>query len=203
MPRKANISGNSAELRRGAEACRRDPRKGHPPKAGDQESKPDTLRVLHELEVHQIELKMQNAELQRARHELEAALEKYTDLYDLAPVGYFSIDEAGEILEANLTGAALLGVERPRLINRRLLLFVSETSRPIFLAFLKELFAGPKDQLCEALLLKVGGGTFWAGFRATSAVSLSATRKSYQVAFADITASRQAEEARRDSELGY
>ncbi len=203
MPRKANIFKVPPELRRSAEASLRDPRKGQPSKAGDQKPKADTLRVLHELEVHQIELKMQNAELQRARDELEAALEKYTGLYDSAPVGYFSIDESGEILEANLTGAALLGVERPRLINRRLLLFVSETSRPIFLAFLKELFTGPKDQLCEALLLKEGGGTFWAGFRATSAISLKAARKWCQVAFVDITASRQAEEAIRDSELGY
>ena len=76
---------------------------------------------------------MQNADLRKARDELEVALEKYTDLYDFAPVGYFSLDESGVILEANLTGAALLGVERSRLINRRLLHFVAPDSRAIFL----------------------------------------------------------------------
>src|SRR6185503_20717872 len=136
----------------------------------DSKSEADTARLLHELEVHQVELEIQNAELQKARDELEVTLEKYTDLYDFAPVGYFSIDESGIILEANLTGAALLGVERFRLIRRRLLLHVSPASRPVFLAFLKKVFTGPKDQACEALLLKEGGATFWAAFRATSAV---------------------------------
>jgi len=155
------------------------------------------------LEVHQIELEMQNAELQKARDDLEAALEKYTDLYDFAPVGYFSIDESDVILETNLTGAALLGVARSRLINRRLLLFIAPTSRPIFLAFLKKVFTGSKDQACEALLLKKGGGTFWAAFQAMSAVCPKGMRKWCRVAFGDITARKQAEEAVRTSELSY
>ena len=161
------------------------------------QTKADTRRLLHELEVHQIQLEMQNAELQKARNELEAALENYTDLYDFAPVGYFSIDESGVILEANLTGAALLGVERSRLVNRHLLLFVSPTSRLIYLAFLKKVFTEPKNQACEALLLKEDGGTVWAGFRATSAFSLKGTRKWCRIAFADITARKQAEETQR------
>src|SRR5437899_4333117 len=163
MPRKPNLS-DPAELRRRAEAQLRDQRKASQSKPGDQKSVADTARALHELEVHQIELEMQNAELQAARAGLEAALEKYTDLYDFAPVGYFSIDESGLILEANLTGAALVGVERSRLINRRLLLFVAATSRPILLPFLKKVFTGLKDLACELLLLKEGGGDFWAGF---------------------------------------
>jgi len=203
MSRKANIFKVPAELRRNAEASLRDLRKGQPSKAGDQKSKADTMRVVHELEVHQIELKMQNAELQRGRDALEAALEKYTDLYDFAPPGYFSIDDSGVILEANLTGAALLGVERSRLINRRWLLYVSATSRPIFQAFLKQVFIGSKDQVCEAQLLKEGGGTFWAGFQAKSAVCPKGTRKWCRVAFGDITARKQAEAAIRDSEFGY
>ena len=125
------------------------------------------------MQVHQIELEMQNAELQEARDRMEALLEKYTDLYDFAPVGYFSLDEQGRILEVNLTGAALLGVERSRLINRRLPRFVAPTSRPIFLAFLEKVFAGPGKQVCEASLLNEDGTPFWANFQATSAVSLS------------------------------
>ena len=63
-----------------------------------------TLDLLHELQVHQIELEMQNAQLLEARQEAEAALEQYTDLYDFAPVGDFSVDETGLVLKVNLTG---------------------------------------------------------------------------------------------------
>src|SRR6185503_6129982 len=80
------------------------------------------------------------------------------------------------------------------------LLFVSPTSRSILLDFLKKVFAAPKDQVCEALLLKEGGGTFLAGFQATSAVSPKRTRKWCRVAFGDITARKQAEEAQRRME---
>jgi PAS domain S-box-containing protein len=190
MNRKPTTSNDPAELRRRAEARLSE-------RHSDQKSDAGTQRLLHELEVHQIELEMQNAELQKARDELEVALEKYTDLYDFAPVGYFSLDESGVILAANLTGATLLGVERSRLVNRRLLLFISPTSRPIFLAFLKNVFTGTKDHACEALLLKEDGVTFWASFRGTPAVSLKGTRKWCRVAFADITDRKQAEEAQR------
>ena len=204
MPRKLNISDDPVELRRRAEARLRDQRKGPRSKAGDQPRKgsgsrsaADTLRMLHELEVHQIELEMQNAELQKARDDMEAVLERYTDLYDFAPIGYFSIDAEGLILEVNLTGAALLGVERSRLIRLRLERFVTPASRTIFRTFLEKVFAGTKDQVCEALLLKEGGGTFWASFRATAAVFLKGTQKWCRVSFGDITVRKQAEETRR------
>jgi PAS domain S-box-containing protein len=204
MPRKLNISDDPVELRRRAEARLRDQRKGPRSKAGDQlrkgsgsRSAADTLRMLHELEVHQIELEMQNAELHKARDEMEAVLERYTDLYDFAPVGYLSIDAEGLILEVNLTGAALLGVERSRLIRLRLERFVTPASRTIFRTFLEKVFAGTKDQVCEALLLKEGGDTFWASFRATAAVFLKGTQKWCRVSFGDITVRKQAEETRR------
>ena len=113
MPRKPNISNDPAELRRRAEARLPVPRKGQRSKARQQTSAADAQRTLHELEVHQIELEMQNDELQKTRDELEVALEKYTNLYNFAPVGYFSIDESGVIQEMNLTGAVLLGIEKP------------------------------------------------------------------------------------------
>jgi PAS domain S-box-containing protein len=208
MNRKPNISDDSAELRRRAEARLSDQQKDQRSKAGDQprkgsgsKSEADTVRLLHELEVHQIELEMQNAELQKTRDDMEAALERYTDLYDFAPVGYFSIDAEGLILEVNLTGAALLGVERSRLIRLRLERFVAPASRTIFRTFMEMVFAGTKDQDCEALLLKAGGGTFWASFRATTAVSLKGTQKWCRVTFGDITVRKQAEEAQRRVEV--
>src|SRR5579859_5004655 len=70
-------------------------------------SEAQTHRLVHELEVHQVELEMQNEELQNTREKLEAALDQYSDLYDFAPVGYFSLDPRGHILKVNLKGATL------------------------------------------------------------------------------------------------
>lgn len=189
-----------AELYRRAEAHLHAQQR-HPPTGGAaSKPTPGPQRLLHELEVHQIELELQNAELQRARDELEATLENYTDLYDFAPVGYFSIDESGTILEANLTGATLLGVERSRLIQRRLPLFVAPASQPALLAFLKKTFAGTKDDLCDVLLLRPGGEPFWAGLRATPALGLKGTRKWCRVAVTDIAVRKQAEAVLRQNE---
>src|SRR6059058_6012802 len=107
-------------LREGQNGLRNDPGS----KAAGAELGSSQQRLLHELQVHQVELEMQNMELQEARERTEVLLEKYTDQYELAPVGYFSLDVSGLILEVNLTGAALLGVERSRLIKRPLVRFV-------------------------------------------------------------------------------
>ena len=127
---------------------------------GDPRLEADPRRLLHELQVHQVELEVQNEELQDAQGRLEALLEKYTDLYDFAPVGYFSLDEQGRILEVNLTGAALLGVERSRLIDLRLPRFVVPASQPVFGSFLARIFAGTTKQVCEAALLRQGAAAF-------------------------------------------
>ncbi|MDA3797765.1 MAG: histidine kinase, partial [Kiritimatiellae bacterium] len=79
--------------------------KKRPPKENLDLSEADTLRLIHELEVHQIELELQNDELQRAKADANIATNKYTDLYDFAPSGYFTISKLGEIVELNLTSA--------------------------------------------------------------------------------------------------
>jgi len=196
MQKKPNPSTDAAELRRRAEARLREQRRSTAPPRTDA----DTQRLLHELQVHQVELEMQNAELQDARDQREVLLERYADLYDFAPVGYFSLDEQGLILEANLTGAALLGVERSRLVNRRLQRFVASMSRSIFLAFLGRVFAEPGKQVCEASLRNEGGTLFWADLQAVSAASLRSERKWCRVAVSDITALKRAEETQRRME---
>jgi PAS domain S-box-containing protein/putative nucleotidyltransferase with HDIG domain len=110
-------------------------------------------RLVHELEVHQIELEMQNAELRQARDEVEKALERYTDLYDFAPVGYFSLDRKGIIRSVNLYGAGLLGIERARLIGRRFGQFISEKYRPDFTTFIDAVFTSEVKETCEVALL--------------------------------------------------
>ena len=89
-------------------------------------------RALHELRVHQIELEMQNEELRQTQEELEASRARYFDLYDLAPVGYFTLSEQGLILEANLTAAKLLGVTRGTLVKQPLSHFVLREDQDIY-----------------------------------------------------------------------
>ena len=191
MSKKPNIARGAAELRLNAEARLHE----HPGKPRcSAEPGSDPRRLLHELQVHQVELQVQNAELQDARNRMEVLLAKYTDLYDFAPVGYLSVDEQGRILEVNLTGAALFGVERSQLVSRRLPRFVAPASQPSFQAFLERVFAGSGKQVCEAALLRAGHGPFWAGLHGTSATSVGGPAKWCRIAVSDITSLKRAEE---------
>ncbi len=191
----------TAELRHRAEARLRERRENQRPAARAGKSEADTQRLHHELQVHQVELEMQNAELQEARDRLETQLEKYSDLYDFAPVGYFSLDEQSRILEMNLTGAALLGRERSGLINARLSRFVAPASGSVFLAFLKRVFAKNGKQVCEATMLRGNTLAFWASMHGISAISTGAPLKWCRVAISDITSIKEGEEAQRRMEV--
>jgi len=107
-------------------------------------------RLLHELQVNQIELELQNQELCKTRNEVESVLENYTDLYDFAPVGYCTLDRIGNILRVNLTGASLLGDQRSGLMNRSLGQYVSEKDKPLFKDMLNNVFNGQQKKAnCE------------------------------------------------------
>ena len=164
---------------------------------GELRNEVEAGRLVHELEVHQIELEMQNAELQRARVDVEAALERYTELYDFAPVGYFSVDRQGLVQEVNLAGAAMLGMARSRILQRRLRGFVSPTSRPAVDAFLETVFARPGKQACEALLMTATGTAFWADLQASSELMPNSGRNWCRLAVSDIAALKRGEMAQR------
>ena len=117
----------------------------------------ESLRLLHELQVHQIELEMQNENLLKERaklEQMEAELGKYKDLYDFATVGYFNLDHRGTIHAVNLTGSGFLGIERSLLINRPLEHFISAETRPVFQEFLANVFASKTKKTCELVFLK-------------------------------------------------
>ena len=138
-----------AELYHRAEVLLRTPRKSRESKAGTPRTEPDPQRLLHELEVHQIELELQNAELRQTRDELEAALANYTDLYDFAPAGYFTLAPDGTIRQVNLTGAQLVGIERSRLLGRTFGQLLTAAQRPLFNSFLKQVFTGEEQPAME------------------------------------------------------
>ncbi|MBS0554844.1 MAG: EAL domain-containing protein [Proteobacteria bacterium] len=110
-------------------------------------------RLLHELQVHQIELELQNEELRASRAEVEAGLARYTDLYDFAPVGYVTLRADGVILQTNLAAARLLGRERARLVGTCFGAFMTAADLPRFRAFLGQVFSSKAAPVCEVRLL--------------------------------------------------
>ena len=112
----------------------------------------DVKRLLHELQVHQIELEMQNEELRQANERAETALRKFTILYDFAPMGYFTLDQDGIIHELNFTGAEILCDKRFSLLNSNFKLFISEESLPVFNDFFSRIFKTYTKESCEVML---------------------------------------------------
>jgi PAS domain S-box-containing protein len=141
MPAKPNKSETSTTLRIRAEKQLGGRTRSH--------DETDALRMLHELQVHQIELEIQNADLSMARDEAETLLEKYTELYDFAPVGYFTIASDGAIRIANLTGAAMVGIERSRLTQRSFRMLLAEGQREAFTTFIEMVFADDAKQSAD------------------------------------------------------
>ena len=112
----------------------------------------EALRLIHELQIHQIELQAQNQTLVDLHSQLEKSLERYTQLYQFAPTGHYTLSGNGTLHEVNLAGAALLGTDCPSLINRRFGLFISAETRPCFNDFLARVMSSGTKEVCEATL---------------------------------------------------
>jgi PAS domain-containing protein len=112
----------------------------------------DAKKLLHELQVHQIELEMQNEELRKAYETAEAALKKYTMLYDLSPMGYLTLESNGTIAELNFTAADMLGERRFGLAGSNFKLYISEGSKTVFNEFFSKVFTSNEKESCEVML---------------------------------------------------
>ena len=112
----------------------------------------DVKRLVHELQVHQIELEMQNEELRLANERAETTLKKYSMMYDFAPIGFFTLDQDALISELNFTGAEMLGDRRFSLVNSNFKLFISEESLEVFNNFLNKVFTSSSKESCEVKL---------------------------------------------------
>ena len=110
-------------------------------------------RLLHELEVHQVELEMSNEALSQAYDEADALHRKYADIYDFAPIPYFTLDAQGVIVQYNLAGAIMLDVLRSQPRPHRFAAFVKPEFRAVFNDFLGEKLRGRCRRSCELVLL--------------------------------------------------
>jgi PAS domain S-box-containing protein len=161
-------------------------------------SEAETLKLIHELEVHQIELEMQNDELLLAKELADTAIDKYTELYDFAPTGYISISKEGKLTNINLTACIMLGKERSRLINSQFGFFVSDDTKSIFNHFLDEIFRSKISQSCE-VNLSVNGEIFYVYITGIVADD----GNTCNVTIVDITQLKEVEQALKQSKDRY
>jgi len=159
-------------------------------------SEMETQRLLHELEVHQIELEMQNAELRSAREELELSRNRYAELYDFAPVGYFTIDAGGLIREVNLAGAQLLGIERRELVKMSFIdLLVDADGSEIFARHREAILQNQGLQKCEIDLKRKDGTTLHAQLQSIMAGNIDDKIDYIHTTIIDASDRRRAEDA--------
>ena len=158
--------------------------------------------MINELQVHQIELEMQNEELRKAQAELEESNAKYSDIYDFAPVGYFTFDKHGLILEVNLTGAIELGIEKSRLINKPFRAYIVTKDRNIFDEHLHKVLNTENRQTCEMRLKKKNGSEFYAQLESIAVNDVKGNTL-YRTSVSDITERKRADEAIREREERY
>jgi PAS domain S-box-containing protein len=159
----------------------------------------ETARVLHELEVHQEELELQNFELRQTQQLLEDSRDRYAELYDFCPVGYLSLDYAGCIREVNLTAATLFGIERTRLTGKPLAQYIAETDRPRFYSHLGEC-RNDAPQLKTELKLNTPHGVREVELLTTRPPIANGGSALYRTAITDITERKRAAEALRENE---
>jgi PAS domain S-box-containing protein len=158
---------------------------------------PEGIRkTLHELQVHQIELEMQNEELRMTQIQLEIERARYFDLYDLAPIGYCTLSEQGLILEANLTASTLLGTPRAALMNLPLSHFIFSEDQDSFYHFRKQQFQKGQPLTCELRLVKPDGRLFWADLAGIAAQAEDGASLC-KLVISDITERKEAEDAQK------
>lgn len=158
-----------------------------------------TLKLIHELEVHQIELEMQNEELLIAKKQAEQAIEKYTELYDYAPCGYFTLSQDGKVIEANMTGDDMLGKLHSNILNSQFGFFITDDTKNIFNAFLKKLFKSKDKESCEVNLVTKDKKSFFGYISGVVATN----PEQCNITLIDITELKEAEFALRSSKEKY
>jgi PAS domain S-box-containing protein len=156
----------------------------------------EVQQLVYELEVHRIELEMQNEELREAQQALEASRDRYADLYDFAPLGYVSLDQHGRIREINLAAAKLLCRERSRLTGRPLVAYVAVEDKNAFLKHVRKCFRGQEEVTSEVSLAGKGGQSITVQLHSIPVADTSSEVTLCRMAVTDITASKRIEAER-------
>ncbi|SFF11642.1 PAS domain-containing hybrid sensor histidine kinase/response regulator [Flavobacterium xueshanense] len=190
-----NKTENPHIIRQKAEELHRIKESKYSPKLSEVE----TLKLIHELEVHQIELEIQKEELMLAKDEVENALQKYSNFYDFAPTGYFTLTNSGKLLDLNLAGSQLLRKERSELKNSQFGFFVSDDSKLVFNQFLENIFRLDNKECCEVKLLLDDATTMHVYLTGI----LSGNREQAFITILDITQLKKPETALRENEARY
>ncbi|MBV5330667.1 MAG: PAS domain S-box protein [Chlorobium sp.] len=187
----------SAELRKRAESVLEETF----PSGNIANLSPEELqKTVHDLQVHQIELEMQNEELRRTQAKLDASHARYFDFYNLAPVGYLTISQAGLILEVNRTAASLLGTAQSVLVNQPITHFILKEDQDLYYLYSKNQFKTNEPQECDVRMVREDDSVFWARLRAIAAQDADGTPVC-RVVLSDITDHKRVEEALKESEL--
>jgi PAS domain S-box-containing protein len=185
-------SDNPLELRKKAEEKARQ-NAGQAPENDISPSPDEFRRLMHELQVHQFELEMQNDELRRVAAELEVTMTRYFDLYDLAPVGYCTISEEGLIQEANLTASAMLKVARGGLARQPMVKFILPEDQDIFYRHRQRMFSESSSPSFELRMRPADGSPLWACLEVTL-VRKTPGDSVCRIALIDISERKRAEE---------
>jgi PAS domain S-box-containing protein len=199
--KKNNFSGNKKDslktLRKRAEEKLSIPEK-KTPLIKDKE----TDKIIHELQVHQIELEMQNDEIRKSMITLEESREKYVDLYDFAPSGYLTLTKEALIKEANLTAANLLGVLKKELINSRFRKYILNEDIEKWDNYFSDLLKYDEKRNCELRIKRKVGPAFYASMECRK-IKIEAGTTEIRIALNDVTERKQIEGSLHKSEVRY
>jgi PAS domain S-box-containing protein len=154
----------------------------------------DVQQLVQELQVHQIELEMQNDELRRAQVELETARDRYVELYDFSPAGHLTLDTHGHILEANLRAGTLLGINRNALIRQPLARFIAAEDQATFHLHCQEVLTRGTRQACEVQLRKGGSVSPWVYLESLAVHEDTGRIVHWRMALLDVSARKLVEQ---------
>jgi PAS domain S-box-containing protein len=160
----------------------------------------DVKEIVNELQVHRIELEMQNEELRRIQSELQESQDTYLSLYNSAPIGYFTLDRNGIILEVNTTGAALFGMEKSVLLKTRFTHLISSDSQDNFYFHCRELYKTAMRRHCEITFFRQNEKPLYAQIESSIIPDINGNLNQHRLIVIDITERKAAEEKAREIE---